>query len=166
MNVRSSEGQGAKAPAHAYILAVDEGDNLLIGSRRAPLTIKVSPESGSSHLSAIMEHIAPGDGIPVHLHQFADEIIFVQAGEGLQRLGETEHAVGAGSLIYVPRGAWHGLRNSATSRDLIILAVYTPTGMEGYFRAIGTKSDEEYKPLTLEREEKIGQLYGIRYQSG
>jgi len=166
MNVRSSEGQGPKAPAHAYILAVDEGENLLIGSRRAPLTIKVSPESGSSHLSAIMEHIAPGDGIPAHLHSSADEIIFVQAGEGLQRIGETEHAVEAGSLVYVPRGTWHGLRNSASTGNLTILAVYSPASMDGYFRAIGTKLEEEYKPVTPEQEEKIEQLYGIRYQSG
>ncbi len=166
MNSQPSEGQASTAPARAYILAVDEGESLLIGSRRAPLVIKVSPEAGSPNLSAIMEHIAPGDGIPVHLHRSEDEIIFVYAGEGLQRLGETEHAVGAGSLIYVPRGTWHGLRNSASTGDLTIVAVFAPTGMEGYFRAIGTKLDEEHKPFTPEQEEKIEQLHGIRYQSG
>ncbi len=166
MNFQPSAGQGSTAPARAYILAVDEGESLLLGSRRAPLVIKVSPEAGSPHLSAIMEHIAPGDGIPVHLHQSEDEIIFVYAGEGLQRLGETEHTVAAGSLVYIPRGTWHGLRNPATTGDLIIVAIFTPTGMEHYFRAIGTDAGEEYKPLTPEQEGKIEQLHGIRYKPG
>ncbi len=166
MNSQASEGQASTVPARAYILAVDEGESLLLGSRHAPLIIKVCPATGSPNLSAIMEHIAPGDGIPVHLHQSEDEIIFIYAGEGLQRLGETEYAVAAGSLVYIPRGTWHGLRNSATTGDLTIVAVFTPTGMEGYFRAIGSKPSEEYQPLTPEQEEKIEQLHGIRYQSG
>ena len=164
MNSQSSEGQAPTA--RAYILAVDEGESLLLGSRRAPLVIKVSPATGSPHLSAIMEHIAPGDAIPVHLHQSEDETIFIYAGEGLQLLGETEYAVAAGSLVYIPRGTWHGLRNSAVMGDLIIVAVFTPTGMEGYFRAIASKPGEEYQLLTSEQEEKIEHLHGIRYKSG
>ena len=166
MNVQSPVGQGATIPPRAYVLAANEGEALLLGARRAPLVIKVSPEAGSPALSAIMEHIAPGDAIPTHLHESVDEIIFIYAGEGLQRLGETEHAVAAGSLVYVPRGTWHGLRNSAPTGNLTIVAIFTPTGMESYFRAISTKPNEEYIPLTSEQKEKIEQLYGIRYKPG
>lgn len=162
MKSKSTDVQ--KSNAIAYTLAVDEGENILIGSRQAPLIIKVSPESGSPHLAAIMEHIAPGDGIPVHLHQSEDEIIFIHEGEGRLRLDEKEIAVAQGSLAYVPRGTWHGLRNSASKGDLIIVAVYSSTGMESYFRAIGTKPGGVFKPLTPEQEERIESLQGIRYQ--
>jgi len=127
-----------------YVLALDEGEALLLGARRAPVFLKLTPETGSTRLSAILERVVPGDRVPVHLHEDTDEVLFIHAGEGYEILGEEEHAVRSGSLVFVPRGTWHGLRNTSEVEDLVLLAVYSPPGFERFFRACGTKPGEEW----------------------
>ncbi len=128
----------------SYVLALDEGEALLLGARRAPVFMKVTPETGSTRLSAIVERVVPGDRVPVHLHEDADEVLFIHSGEGYELLGEEEHPVRSGSLVFVPRGTWHGLRNSSDEQDLVLLAVYSPPGFEGFFRACGAKPGDEW----------------------
>lgn len=56
----------------------------------------------------------PGTGIHVlHRHVGADEMFFVWEGEGSHlEVGGTEHPMRPGDAVYVPRGEWHGFRNT------------------------------------------------------
>jgi len=145
-----------------YVLALDEGEALLLGARRAPVFLKLTPETGSTRLSAILERVVPGDRVPVHLHEDADEVLFIHAGEGYEILGEEEHAVRSGSLVFVPRGTWHGLRNTSEVEDLVLLVVYSPPGFEGFFRACGTKPGEEWIEPTA--DEWVGIRKRFKYR--
>ena len=56
----------------------------------------------------------PGTGIHVlHRHVGADEMFFVWEGEGSHlEVAGTEHPMRPGDAVYVPRGEWHGFRNT------------------------------------------------------
>jgi len=108
--VRASEG---------LILQAGEGERRVGRPRRGsssartgPFVVKVDARSGSPELGMAVEEIAPGESIPPHRHGSADEIVFVQRGSGVARLGGREAPVSAGATVYVPRNTLVGLRNT------------------------------------------------------
>ena len=74
--------------------------------------------------SAVMT-IAPGADAGPEEHHEGDQIIYVIEGEAVVRLGEAEHSIGAGTLITIPAGQPHHVRNRGRS-PLFLLTVYTP----------------------------------------
>ena len=150
--------------ATPYVLGIDEGEHLLLGQRRAPFWIKASRETGSHRLTAAMERIRPGDAIPVHRHKDADELIFLHSGSGSIVLGDAEVPLEAGSLAFVPRGTWHGPRNTHPSAELHILVVFSEPGIDGYFRSIGSKPGEDPPSLSASEEANVEKRYGITYR--
>ena len=70
---------------------------------------------------------------PLHVHDREDELFFVLEGEHIIQVGETEHRVGPGGLVFAPRGVPHAQRRVVprTGRLLVITA---PAGLEGFFR--------------------------------
>jgi quercetin dioxygenase-like cupin family protein len=144
-------------------LRADEGELVHVGRTQDPVHIKVSPRPGPGRFAMITQDMAPGSIVPVHLHGREDEIIFIQAGEGVATLGDQRIELKAGSTLYVPQGTWHGGENTGTS-VLKWVAIYSPSGFEGYFREIAivpgtgaprSRSDAEWKALDMK--------YAIRY---
>ncbi len=72
--------------------------------------------------------------IPEHRHEDAAEVLFVEEGEGVMRIGEREVAVRPGLALYVPPGVLHDLRADG-SRPLRAIQVHTPSGPEQRLRA-------------------------------
>jgi quercetin dioxygenase-like cupin family protein len=72
-------------------------------------------------LVAVVEHIAPGDRIPLHVHRVSE--LIVVHGPGVQRLGDRAEAVDDGSIVFIPAGAPHGLQNTSET-PLRIEAVF------------------------------------------
>jgi quercetin dioxygenase-like cupin family protein len=72
-------------------------------------------------LVAIVEHIAVGDRIPLHVHRVSE--VIVVHGQGRQRLGDREEPVDEGSVVFVPAGVPHGMRNTGPT-PLRIEAVF------------------------------------------
>lgn len=75
-------------------------------------------------LAVILERIAPGDRIPLHVHR-VDEVIF-PGGRGLYRLGDKVADVADGSVVFIPAGVPHGLRNDSLE-PLPVRAVFPTT---------------------------------------
>lgn len=69
--------------------------------------------------------VALRDREPLHRHDTHDLLVFVIEGHGHMRIGDEERAIGERSVVYVPRGAPHAMRN-ASSRPLTGYAVFTP----------------------------------------
>ena len=55
----------------------------------------------------------PGRGVhALHRHPRADEMFYVWEGRGAHLTEDgTEHPMGVGDAVFVPRGEWHGFRN-------------------------------------------------------
>jgi mannose-6-phosphate isomerase-like protein (cupin superfamily) len=74
--------------------------------------------------SAVMT-IAPGaDAGPAEEHG-GDQIVYVIEGEAVVRVQGREHRAGAGTLVTIPAGAPHHVRNTGTT-PLFFLTVYAP----------------------------------------
>ena len=125
--------QPTAAPWPGTVLHASEGQHIPLAGDRA-LTIKVdSLATPSARMSIITEDLPPGAEIRVHLHEREDELIVIRAGQGIATLGDREIPVTIGATVYVPKGVWHGLRNTGDS-TLGMSAVYSPPGFEQSFK--------------------------------
>ena len=115
-----------------------------------------SAESGGSMFSVDCR-VGAGGGPPPHRHLVEDELFFIYEGAiEFTADGETR-TVGAGQSVFVARGVVHAYRNEADT-DARMVAVYTPAGMEGWFREVCTPIDEhaaEAPPITPELIERM-----------
>lgn len=146
-----------------FVLNEDEQKTFLIGPRRAPVTFMVNRKDASTSSSLCREEIVPGDGIPVHKHLNEDELIYIQYGTGVFLLGEKQFEVKAGSSAYVPKGVWHGIKNTGTD-DLRMVFSFTPSGFENYFREIGVPKGSPDLDVSKLDWEAIDEKYGIVYR--
>lgn len=142
----------------------DEGEVLqwpdrVTGDGTARVTIKISKINNDT-ISFLSESFIPGDGIKIHKHSNEAELIFIHKGTGIFTLGEKEYQVQPGTVALVPKGVWHGLRNTGTE-DIDMRFAYMPAGFEGYFREIGTPIGKPFVRRTVEEKRVIGRKWGI-----
>lgn len=82
--------------------------------------IEVGRDERSSH------HIVALRGRePVHRHDEHDLLVYAFEGEGGMLIGDEERWIGRGSIVYVPRGTVHSMRNTS-STPMLGYAVFTP----------------------------------------
>lgn len=86
----------------------------------------------------------PGGAHERHLHPNAAEVIYILSGRGAAGAGEHEQEATEGSVIYVPRGVVHWLRNADPDRELEIVGCYAPVGslQEAGYEFVGQITDE------------------------
>ncbi len=65
------------------------------------------------------------DRQPLHRHDTHDLLVFVIEGHGHMHIADEERAIGERSIVYVPRGTPHAMRNAAQA-PLTGYAVFTP----------------------------------------
>lgn len=142
----------------------DEADTLGAGGR---LDIKVDRVSVPYANLMVTTQKTAASGIPVHLHVSEDELLYVLSGNGFAIVGEDrrEIAIETGSVVYVPIGEWHGVRNAKADERMEILVVTTPVEKDGlgdFFRNVGTEPG--HPPLNVSEEEfrELFRKYGMR----
>ena len=67
----------------------------------------------------------PGQAHALHAHAGMDKVYSVVEGEGVFLLEGRELPMRAGDLLVAPEGVPHGIRNTGTSR-LLVLAILAP----------------------------------------
>jgi mannose-6-phosphate isomerase-like protein (cupin superfamily) len=161
--IAASAQPGAATADGTAAAGLTAGDGDLVYVGRDPVRLKISPAT-QGRFAMITQAVSPGTVIPVHAHDREDEIIFIQSGSGEATLGDRRVELAAGSTLYVPQGTWHGGRN--TGRDTLMwIAIYSPSGFEGYFRAIGRRSpDEAPRSRTAAERAALDARYAIRYR--
>lgn len=65
-------------------------------------------------LTAGVAEIEPGDQLKVHRHT-PPELYYLLAGEGIVTIDGTEHPVKAGTAVFIPGNAMHGIRNTGAT---------------------------------------------------
>ena len=79
----------------------------------------------TAHTQTAVMTIAPGaDAGPEEQHD-GDQIIYVVEGEAVVSLGDAAHAAGPGTLVVIPAGARHHVKNPGRT-PLFFLTVYAP----------------------------------------
>jgi mannose-6-phosphate isomerase-like protein (cupin superfamily) len=157
----------ANAPfrnGEAVVVHEAEGKQIVMGRSKAIITIKISKaDDGIESVSFCTEDVVPGRKLPVHKHLNNDEVIFIQSGTGIFTLGEKTIEVKTGTVVFVPRGVWHGLENPGTENIRMVIQ-YTPAGFEEYFVENGTAVGEPAKTRTREEYAATEKKYGMIYK--
>ena len=148
-----------------YVLFPDDGEVLVPcreeSSADARWVIKADPvNTGSMRMAMGTQALPGGEMIPVHRHEHQDEILFIHEGEATGVLGDSSVQVVPGTTVYVPRGVWHGVRNTE-SETVSIVWVVSPPGLEGFFRDIGVPEGGDCVPMEAAEMEEIRRQHGI-----
>lgn len=77
-------------------------------------TLLGGPTSRTGLFTAGVADLEPGGWLGVHSHEQA-EIYHLFQGELLLQLDGTEHLLRAGSAVFIPGGATHGVRNAGSA---------------------------------------------------
>ena len=72
---------------------------------------------------------------PVHVRADEDELFYVLEGEHVFVVGDEEHELGPGGMVFAPRGIPHQQRRVVPGEGRL-LVMTTPAGLEGFFRAL------------------------------
>jgi mannose-6-phosphate isomerase-like protein (cupin superfamily) len=128
-----------------------------------PITIYLSKSDNINSISICSEEVLPGNGIALHKHLHEDEMFIFHSGTGAFLLDGQEIKITSGSTAFVPKGTWHGLKNTGTEL-LVFTFGYSPAGFEDFFRQIGTLKGKTFKARTQDEFKFLTQKYNIVYK--
>jgi mannose-6-phosphate isomerase-like protein (cupin superfamily) len=81
---------------------------------------------GSHNLAVTWVEGAPGSQQPVHAHADNEQAYVIVRGVGRMILGDQEHEVGPGSLVFIPPGTPHAIRNDGDEQLVYVSATSPP----------------------------------------
>jgi quercetin dioxygenase-like cupin family protein len=129
-------------PSRALILQEGDGERLIHTSgplKGLPFIIKVdSVNGGAQDFFVFSETLAPGQTIPFHNHQNAEELLFLEEGGAAVVVGDKRDVAGPRSIVFIPRDTWISATNTS-KQDIHLVAVFSRQGFDRYMRAIGAK---------------------------
>ena len=142
-----------------YIVPPDQGEVLELGPPNAgKIIITVDPKNtGETRFCMLIQMLNPGGGVPDHLHEREEQILFFYAGHGTASLDDQEMDVHPGTTVYVPRQMWHGFTNTGTE-PLCVFETTSPPGPENAFRELSQLSASSNLDTLLQ----IAAKYGVK----
>jgi quercetin dioxygenase-like cupin family protein len=150
------------ATPQGYVLGPDGGDHLVHFRNPGNIFINVDPVRGSGNLAMGTQQVPVGAGIPIHRHFEMDEAFYVLEGAGTFILDEVPHPFEKGGTIFIPKNAWYGFVNP--DRELLLLWIVTPTGLDGLFRETCNPPGVAKKQMTKEEVNAIARKYGTEFR--
>ena len=114
----------------AFSLEPREGRCLPAPAGRVTFKVRGAESDGTT--TVIEAEVPPGTGPRLHVHEDADECIYVLSGDVQFRLGHELRDAPAGSFAFIPRGVHHCYRNVGETNSRVI-AMFTPAGIEDFF---------------------------------
>jgi quercetin dioxygenase-like cupin family protein len=140
-----------------------EGEKIWIAGDAIWLKATAADTGGAYTLLEILA--APGGGPPPHTHQNEDESFYVLDGAFELLIGNRLVPLTAGEYAFVPRGTVHRFRCTG-DRPGRISVLFTPGGIEGFFREAGRAAIHDGPPPPVDADEVArtdiaGRRYGL-----
>jgi quercetin dioxygenase-like cupin family protein len=88
----------------------------------------------------------PGWTLPAHRHANESETIHIVAGEFEMEIDGRKQLIGPGETVHIPQGVSHAGTNVGSEKGRRII-VFSPAGMEGFFREAGAGSPDEQRDI-------------------
>jgi quercetin dioxygenase-like cupin family protein len=108
----------------------------------------------------------PGGGPPPHIQHREDESFYVLEGEYKFLVEGRALGLGAGSLIYVPRGTLHAHKNVGEETGRLLLS-QTPGGLhERFFEEIGEPAVDNSRPPAPADQQHLEEIIAIATEYG
>jgi quercetin dioxygenase-like cupin family protein len=142
------------------VLGPTEGEHLVL--RGGNIFIVADPSTGSNDLAMGTQQVPAGVGIPIHRHFRMDEAFYVIGGTGTFILNDAPHSIEQGSSIFIPKNSWHGFQNP--DRELLLLWVVSPPGLEAFFREIAARPDVPPVQRTKDQLNGIARKYETEFR--
>ncbi len=111
-------------------------------------------------------HITKGFAPPAP-HRHGPEDFYIVRGEVRFWAGEEEFVAREGDFVRTTPGGWHTFQ--AESEEAEILIIFSPAGMEGFFKSLGKQAETmdlpggRVGPPDPARLREIGPQYGIEF---
>lgn len=123
------------------------------------ITVKLAGAETTGE-SYCFEVVTPaGHGIPPHVHEREDEVIYVLEGEYGILLGEQRYTASAGATLYFPRRIPHAFQNIGATPGKTLWLVTPGTSFEAFFNEL---SALPAGPPDLARVAAIFATYGMQ----
>jgi mannose-6-phosphate isomerase-like protein (cupin superfamily) len=148
-----SAGESSRSSTSPQPLILQEGDGDHLVRRTGPtggwsFTIKLDDQQGNTQDFVVLtETMAPGQTIPFHKHDNAEEILIFEEGGATVMVGDKRAVAGPRSIVFIPRDTWISATNTG-AKDVHLVAVFSRQGFERYMRAISVKQGQPVTPLS------------------
>ena len=130
------------------------------------VTYKIPSQQTGGAYSLFEITAQPGVGPPPHVQHREDESFYVLEGEYEFSIGEDVLRVGAGSLIYVPKGTLHAHKNVGEGVGRMLVS-QTPGGLyERFFEEAGKAVDGDAGSLAFDGQRGLGSIVEIAAEHG
>lgn len=97
-------------PVVMYTQTIDQSPREYRGGQVSYLLLAPG-QFGSEKLSVTWVEGTPGSEQEAHSHAGREQVYVIVAGSGLMRVGDEERLVQAGTVVFVPPGTRHCIRN-------------------------------------------------------
>ena len=147
-----------------FVLPPSDGEKIWIAGDTLWLKATSAETDGAYTVIEIIS--LPGSGPPPHVHENEDESMYVIDGEFEILLDAKRIRAAPGAFAFVPRGTVHRFR-CIGDRPGKILIVFTPGGIEGFFREAGLPATNDGPAPSVDAAEIArttiaGKRYGLR----
>ena len=119
----------------ARVITPAEGKTMNILGHTAKIKLGCEETNGDYYVFEVVS--PPGLGIPPHVHQHEDEVIFVVEGDYAIVLGGEVFTAKAGATLHFPRGTPHVFQNVGTTLGKTVWHVTPGANFEPFFDELG-----------------------------
>jgi quercetin dioxygenase-like cupin family protein len=130
------------------------------------VTYKITSYQTGGAYSLFEVTAQPGAGPPPHVHHREDESFYVLEGEYEFLSGEETFQVGAGSLLYIPKGTLHAHKNVGEGEGRMLVAQTPGRLYEYFFDEVGKPVDDEEGPLVFEDQPEVCRIVKVAAKYG
>jgi quercetin dioxygenase-like cupin family protein len=137
-----------------------ESRSVKLGPNKVTFLISSQETGGTFSLTEFEAAPPPAPAAPLHIHQDADETIYVLEGELKVTFGDQVTPVHPGASIFVPKGNPHLNTNVGATRGRILVFL-TPPGFEGYWNEMARVMEKSSGPVDPEVALATQQKYHV-----
>jgi quercetin dioxygenase-like cupin family protein len=119
----------------AQVILSDEGRSMNVLGHTATIKLGRAETNGDYYTFELVS--PPGLGVPPHVHQHEDEIIYVVEGEFAVWLAGDVITATAGATIHFPRYTPHGFQNVGATVGKTLWTVVPGANFEPFFDELG-----------------------------
>lgn len=125
----------------------------------AEMTVLVDPRRAGTVFAMGTLNLLPGGALPMHRTLQHDAVLFVHKGQGRAVLADKRLTVVPGTVLVVPKGMWHSVRNTGTGL-LQMTWTTAPEGLEEFFREFAKVNLSDAAAV-----QALGQRYGAEFRA-
>jgi quercetin dioxygenase-like cupin family protein len=131
----AKQGETTMAKKPARVVTPTEGKLMNILGHTAMVKLGRAETNGDYYVFEVVS--PPGFGIPPHIHQHEDEVIYVVEGEYAIVLGGEVFTATTGAILHFPRGTPHGFQNVGATPGKTLWHVTPGANFEPFFDELG-----------------------------